>query len=152
MKIFLTSTLALSTICILHATQLVQAIPNDSNVHLARGGHFGRGGEGMREAPRAAEENRSEMGEGRNLDNSSEGHTSEASRVEDHTHTLSGDHAGEGVSDGGRVHDLGRHDNDADWGGICPEGEILGLDGITCMPATGTGTTAIPSTGWTTVQ
>ena len=114
MKIFLITTLAISTLCILEAPQPAQASPSDSNFHLARGGgHFGRGDEGMRAVPRAAEENRNEMGEGRNLDNASEGHTSEASRVEDHVHTLSGANAGEGVSDGGRL----QHYDGGDWEG-----------------------------------
>jgi hypothetical protein len=155
MKIFLTTTLALSTICILEAPQPAHAIPSDSNFHLARGGHFGRGGD-MRPIERGEETSREYTGEGRNLDDSSEGHTSEASRVEDRVHTLS-DEAGksgasEGVTDGGRVHDLGKYDNGADWGGVCPENQTLGLDGVTCVPATGTGTTSIPSTDWTTVQ
>lgn len=149
MKLFLITTLALSTLCIIETSQPAQA---DSNFYLARGGgHFGRGEEMMREAPRPVEENRSDMGEGRNQDPSSEGQTSEASRVEDRVHTLSDEAGKGGVTDGGRVHELGRYDNGADLGGVCPEGQILGPDNQTCITPSGdTSATVGAGSGWTT--
>src|SRR3970040_2067827 len=121
MKLFLTTTLALSTICILETNQPAQATLHDSNFHLARGGHFGREGEIRREAERPAEEaTRGDTGEGRRNDAYNEPHTSEASRAEDRVHTLNGnqttgegagkDASSEGATDGGRVHTLDRRD------------------------------------------
>lgn len=149
MKLFLTTTLALSTFCFLETSQPAQA---DSNFHLAHGGgHFGRGE--MREAPREVEENRSYMGEGRNQDPSSEGQTSEASRVEDRVHTLSDEAGKGGATDGGRVHDLGRYDNGADAGGMpCSDGQIVGPDGVCVNDPNAATVSPNTSPGWTTVQ
>lgn len=146
MKIFLKTTLALTTICILEANHPTFA---DSNFHLARGAHFGRGGE-MRPIERGGEAARGYTGEGRGQNISSEPHTDEAPRVEDRVHTLSGDHAGEGVSDGGRLH---RYDNGDLGAESCTDGKIVGPDGA-CVSGN---TTTIPApagsnSGWTTIQ
>lgn len=143
MKILLTTTLALSTICILDHPTFA-----DPNFHLARGAHFGRGGE-MRPIERGGEAARGYTGEGRGQNISSEPRTDEAPRVEDRVHTLSGDHAGEGGYDGGRLHRL----DEGDLGASCESGNVD--NNGNCIPVStpsGGSNSSGNNSGWTTIQ